>query len=151
GVVFVDSFEGDKKFTDGDSATLYKHSTAGSLYGRQAATADTTSTGSPSVDIDSVSDVTVTAWYYDADGGASQTKFGFGINDNDNAPLGVFYDGSISALVDGMTETHYGTRVKGYTYNNYGFGTTDVERSTGWHKFQWIIDSENGLTMTIDD
>lgn len=151
GVVFVDSFEGDKKFTDGDSATLYKHSTAGSLYGRQAATADTTSTGSPSVDIDSVSDVTVTAWYYDANGGASQTKFGFGINDNDNAPLGVFYDGSISALVDGMTETHYGTRVKGYTYNNYGFGTTDVERSTGWHKFQWIIDSENGLTMTIDD
>ena len=72
-------------------------------------------------------------------------------HDNDNAPLGVFYDGSISALVDGMTETHYGTRVKGYTYNNYGFGTTDVERSTGWHKFQWIIDSENGLTMTIDD
>ena len=151
GVVFTDSFEGEKKFTDGDSASLYKHSTAGSLYGRQAATADTTATGSPSVNLDEVTDVTVTAWYYDANGGADQTKFGFGINDNDNAPLGIFYDGTIAALVDDMTKTHYGVRVKGYTYNNYGFGTTDVERSTGWHKFQWIVDGEDGLTMKIDD
>ena len=150
GVIFTDSFEGEKKFTDGDSADLYKHSAAGSLYGRQAATANTTSTGSPSVNIDEVSDVTVTAWYYDANGGADQTKFGFGINNNDDAALGIFYDGSIAALVDDMTKTHYGARVKGFTYNNYGFGTTDVERSTGWHKFEWIIDSEDGLTEKID-
>ena len=150
GVIFTDSFEGEKKFTDGDSADLYKHSTAGSLYGRQAATANTTSTGSPSVNIDEVSDVTVTAWYYDANGGADQTKFGFGINNNDDAALGIFYDGTIAALVDDMTKTHYGARVKGFTYNNYGFGTTDVERSTGWHKFEWIIDSEDGLTEKID-
>ena len=150
GVVFTDSFEGEKKFTDGDSADLYKHSTAGSLYGRQAATANTTSTGSPSVNLDEVSDVTVTAWYYDANGGADQTKFGFGINENDNAALGIFYDGSIAALVDDMTKTHYAARVKGFTYENYGFGTTDVERSTGWHKFEWVIDSEKGLTEKID-
>lgn len=150
GVIFTDSFEGEKKFTDGDSADLYKHSAAGSLYGRQAATANTTSTGSPSVNIDEVSDVTVTAWYYDANGGADQTKFGFGINNNDDAALGIFYDGSIAALVDDMTKTHYAARVKGFTYNNYGFGTTDVERSAGWHKFEWVIDSEKGLTEKID-
>lgn len=150
GVIFTDSFEGEKKFTDGDSADLYKHSAAGSLYGRQAATANTTSTGSPSVNIDDVSDVTVTAWYYDANGGADQTKFGFGINNNDDAALGIFYDGTIAALVDDMTKTHYGARVKGFTYNNYGFGTTDVERSAGWHKFEWVIDSEKGLTEKID-
>lgn len=150
GVVFTDSFEGEKQFTDGDSANLYKHSTAGSLYGRQAATATGTATGSPSKNLDSVSDVTVTAWYYDANGGADQTKFGFGINNNDDAALGIFYDGTIAALVDDMTKTHYAARVKGFTYNNYGFGTTDVERSKGWHKFQWIIDSEDGLTEMID-
>lgn len=149
GVVFTDSFEGEKQFTDAD-AGVYKHSNKGALFGRYAATATTSNTGSPAKNLDEVSNVTVTAYYYDANGGADQTKWGFGINNNDDAPLGIFYDGTIAALVDNMTKTHYGTRVKGYTYNNYGWGTTDAERTADWHKFQWVIDETKGLTMLID-
>lgn len=149
GVVFTDSFEGEKQFTDGD-AGLYKHSDKGSLFGRYAASATSTNIGSPAKNLDEVTNVTVTAYYYDANGGADQTKWGFGINNNDDAPLGIFYDGTIAPLVDNMTKTHYGTRIKGYTYNNYGWGTTDVERTADWHKFQWAIDETKGLTMMID-
>ena len=38
----------------------------------------------------------------------------------------------------------------GSTYNNYAWGTTDAERGTGWHKFEWVIDSGKGLTEKID-
>lgn len=150
GVVFTDSFEGEKQFTDGgDNSGLYDHSTAGSLYGRRAATPSSTSKGYPVKDLEEVSDVTVTAWYHDANGDAVQTKFGFSINGKGNA-LGVFYDDLIAPYVEDMTKTHYGARLEGCTYNNWSWGTTDVKRGTGWHKFQWVIDSEKGLTETID-
>lgn len=149
GVVFVDSFEGEKKFTSGNAAGVYEHSDQGSLFGRRAATSVGSTNGYPAVNLQEVTDVTVTAWYYDANGGADQTKFGFSINGQGNA-LGIFYDGTIAAYVKDLTKTHYGARVSGVTYNNYSWGTTDVERSTGWHKFEWIIDDENGLTEKID-
>lgn len=149
GVVFTDSFEGEKQFKDADSG-VYKHSDKGSLFGRYAATATTSTNGSPTKNLDEVTNVTVTAYYYDANGSADQTKWGFSINNNDDAALGIFYDGNIAPFVNNMTKTHYGTRVKGYEYNDYGWGTTDVERTADWHKFQWVIDETKGLTMLID-
>lgn len=149
GVVFTDSFEGEKQFKDADSG-VYKHSDKGSLFGRYAATATTSTNGSPTKNLDEVTNVTVTAYYYDASGSADQTKWGFGINNNDDAALGIFYDDNIAPFVNNMMKTHYGTRVKGYEYNDYGWGTTDVERTADWHKLQWVIDETKGLTMLID-
>lgn len=146
-VLFTDGFEGDKKFTDADAAS-YTHTGKGSLFGRQAATA-ASANGYPRKDLGTLQDVKVTAWYHDANGAASQTKFGFGINGNSTA-LGVFYDGVIAPYVSNLTKDHYGARVAGFTYNNYAWGTTDAARSAGWHKFEWIVDGEAGLTEKID-
>lgn len=147
-VVFADSFEGAKTFTDAASG-VYTHTGTGSMFGRKAATAVGSTSGYPTKKLDPVTDVTVTAWYYDANGGADQTKFGFAINGQKTA-LGIFYDGTIAPYVNNMTKTHYGARVEGCTYNNYAWGTTDAARSAGWHKFEWVIDSEKGLTEKID-
>lgn len=144
-VVFADSFEGDRQF----NGTTYVHSDTRSLFGKQAATASGNTNGYPAADLGSLSDVRVSAWYYDANGNASQTKFGIGINGNSTA-LGVFYDSVIAPYVNNMTMDHYGNRISGFTYRDYAWGTTDAPRSEGWHHFEWIIDSEKGLTEKVD-
>lgn len=147
GVVFADSFEGDKLFTAASNA--YSQSEAGSLFGRKAATLSGTKGYAKMNLAEPQTDVTVTAWYYDTNEVADQIKFGFGINSDNSDSMGIFYDGSIAAFVDDATKTHYGIRTPGISYKNYGFGTTDVERSAGWHKFEWVITSE-GTTEKID-
>ena len=147
GVVFADSFEGEKLFTT--AANTYSQSEAGSLFGRKAATLSGTKGYAKMNLAEPQTDVTVTAWYYDTNEVAEQIKFGFGINSDNSDSMGIFYDGTIASFVDGATKTHYGIRTPGINYKNYGFGTTDVERSAGWHKFEWVITSE-GTTEKID-
>lgn len=146
-IIFSDSFEGDKQF---GTPNVYAHSTTNPLFGRHAATPQGSTTGYPAKTLTAVSDVTVTAWYYDENkGNEDQLKFGFGINGGGNA-MGIFFDSTIAALVDGNTIDHYGMRVAGTTYNSYAWGGSDALRSQGWHKFEWIISSETGMTAKID-
>lgn len=149
-VHFTDSFEGEKKFTAASNAVnVYTHSGTKSLFGRKAATPQGSTNGYPRADLGSLSDVKVSAWYYDTGNVTSQLKFGFGLNGNTTA-LGIFYDGVIASYVNNMTKDHYGNRIAGFTYNDYAWGTTDASRSEGWHHFEWLIDSEKGLTEKVD-
>lgn len=147
-VHFADSFEGDKQFTAAASGS-YAHSGTRSLFGRQAATPYSSTNGYPRADLGSLSDVRVSAWYYDTGNESSQLKYGFGINGNSTA-LGIFYDGVIAPYANNLTRTHYGNRIAGFTYNDYAWGTTDAPRTEGWHHFEWLIDSEKGLTEKVD-
>ena len=156
GVVFTDSFEGDKKFNVVSSSDVspngYSQSDTYSLYGRKAATTNSTDAYSQFSFGEHVTDVTVTAWYYDvynANSVPSLTKFGFGINSTSNDAMGIFYDNTIAPYVNNATKTHYGTRAPGITISNYAWAATDAERSTGWHKFEWNITS-TGTTEKID-
>lgn len=149
-VHFSDSFEGEKQFTAVPAATnVYTHSQTKSLFGRQAATPQGSTNGYPRADLGSLTDVKVSAWYYDTGNVSDQLKFGFGLNGNTTA-LGIFYDGVIAPYVNNLTKSHYGNRIAGFTYNDYAWGTTDASRSEGWHHFEWLIDSEKGLTEKVD-
>lgn len=149
-VHFNDSFEGEKKFTAVSAAqNVYTHSSTKSLFGRKAATPQGSTNGYPRADLGALSDVKVSAWYYDTGNVSGQLKFGFGLNGNTTA-LGIFYDGVIAPYVNNMTKDHYGNRISGFTYKDYAWGTTDAPRSEGWHHFEWIIDSEKGLTEKVD-
>ena len=149
GVVFTDSFEGDKLFTV--ASNTYSQSDAGSLFGRKAATLSGTYGYAKKNFAEAQTDVTVTAWYYDTNEVAGQIKFGFGINGDSSDAIGIFYDDSIAAYVDGMTKTHYGLRTPDVTVqqNSYAWGSSNAERSKGWHKFEWVI-TDNGTTEKID-
>ena len=156
GVVFTDSFEGDKKFNVVSGSDVspngYSQSDTYSLYGRKAATTNSTDAYSQFSFGEHVTDVTVTAWYYDvynANSVPSLTKFGFGINSTSNDAMGIFYDNTIAPYVNNATKTRYGTRAPGITISNYAWAATDAERSTGWHKFEWVI-TDNGTTEKID-
>ena len=149
GVVFTDSFEGDKLFTAASGA--YKQSAAGSLYGHHAATLSGTQGYARKDFTEAQTNVTVTAWYYDTNEAASQIKFGFGINGDSSDAIGIFYDDTIAPYVDNLTKTHYGLRTPDVTIQNYSYawGAANTERSKGWHKFEWVI-TDNGTTEKID-
>lgn len=149
GVVFTDSFEGNKLFTAASGA--YKQSDAGSLFGRHAATLSGTQGYARKNFAEALTNVTVTAWYYDTNEAAGQIKFGFGINGDSSDAIGIFYDDTIAPYVDNLTKTHYGLRTPDVTIQqgSYAWGAANTERSKGWHKFEWVI-TDNGTTEKID-
>ena len=154
-VVFADSFEGDvQKFET--NADRYQHSATRSLYGRKAATPATTKGTATKTFDEALTDVTVTMWFYDANAPVINCdKFLVRINGADAnteySQLGVMYTNE-SSYVDGLHKTNYACMIPDVSYAKYSYGaTTNVQRSADWHKFEWIIDSQNGLTIEIDD
>ena len=154
-VVFADNFEGDvQKFET--NADRYQHSATRSLYGRKAATPATTKGTATKTFDEALTDVTVTMWFYDANAPViKRDKFLVRINGTDAnteySQLGVMYTNE-SSYVDGLHKTNYACMIPDVSYAKYSYGaTTNVQRSADWHKFEWIIDSQNGLTIEIDD
>ncbi len=83
-------------------------------------------------------DATVTAWFYDDAADSSlQVAVNAGMGDT-----GTLY--RALGVATPTSATHYAYRV------GTSFVATDVARSTGWHKFEWVY-SASGLTMKIDD
>lgn len=148
-VYFQDGFEGEeKKFAT--NATGYKHSSVNSLWGRYAATPSTTKGTATKTFDTALTDCEATVWFYDPNKpAANKEKFLIALSGSN--VLGVM-NTTESKYVDGMLASNYACKLTGISYGTYCYGaTTNIKRSAGWHKFQWIIDSEKGLTVKIDD
>ncbi|MEK5478028.1 stalk domain-containing protein [Paenibacillus sp. FSL R5-0407] len=144
--LFYDGFEGEKKFSNG--ANGYVHSDVMSRTGAKAATTSgagqvATVPGTYNYTPAAGKTTIVTAWYYDDGRGASNDHAVFGLTPSSNEHIAINYgngDGDWAANL-----TNYAVR-PGSTGRFY---PVDVQRSEGWHKFQWFVTS-TGTTYKID-
>lgn len=99
-----------------------------------------------------LSDVRVTAWYYDpyddvdqAYTGKATMKYGLGATPDTSSVntnfLGVFWGNEGDEAID-----KYGYRIT----TSGSFSATEVTRSSGWHRLEWVVTEKNGTVMSID-
>ncbi|WP_342409697.1 stalk domain-containing protein [Paenibacillus sp. FSL R10-2778] len=143
---FYDGFEGEKKFSNG--ANGYVHSDVMSRTGGKAATSSgagqvATVPGTYNYAPATGKTTIVTAWYYDDGRAASNDHAVFGLTPSSNEQIAINYgngDGDWAANL-----TNYAVRPG----SSGRFYPVDVQRSEGWHKFQWFVTS-TGTTYKID-
>lgn len=153
-ILFMDNFEGDKKFTVGASGS-YSHSAVRPHYGRNAATAVSGTTGPARALVNSRADNpvhgTVTAWFYDHGDIDQQIKLAFSVQNvaNNNSTSNYYALGVVQDLSDINRQGFYIWRAGSAWNPTDGSTSNKIERSAGWHKFEWIVNSD-GMTAKID-
>ncbi|MBU5442213.1 immunoglobulin-like domain-containing protein [Paenibacillus sp. MSJ-34] len=153
-ILFVDHFEDDKKFTVGIPGS-YSHSTVKPHYGRSAATAVSGTTGPARAVVNSRADSpvhgTVTAWFYDPGDMDQLIKLAFSVQNaaNNNSTSNYYALGVVQDKSDTNRYGYYIWRA-GSAWNPTDGSTGDkIERSAGWHKFEWVVNGD-GMTAKID-
>ncbi|MEQ7049746.1 InlB B-repeat-containing protein [Paenibacillaceae sp. P-4] len=157
-VLFMEDFEnnnGPLTATSklGSSFTL---SDAQSRTGVKAIT-PTSSTNTENVSQDVVlpagSNYKMTAWYYDPFPDEEKTataRTQFAILDGKNATFaGTFYQSSQVDVIHNPTKYTWAFAPSSAGSAAKRWKDSGVERSTGWHKFEWLI-TPNGATLQID-
>ncbi|EPY11481.1 InlB B-repeat-containing protein [Paenibacillus alvei] len=95
----------------------------------------------------------MTAWYYDPYPDEEKTataRAQFAILDGKNATFaGTFYQSSQADVIHNPTKYTWAFAPLSAGSAAKRWKDSGVERSTGWHKFEWLI-TQNGATLQID-
>lgn len=157
-VLFMEDFENNNGPLTSTSklGTSFSLSDAQSRSGLKAITpASTTNTENVNQDValPAGSNYKMTAWYYDPYPDEEQTataRTQFGILDGKNATYaGTFYQSSQADVIHNPTKYTWAYAPSSAGSAAKRWKDSGVERSTGWHKFEWLI-TPNGATLEID-
>ena len=157
-VLFMEDFENNKgPLTStsklGSSFTLSNAQSRSGLKAVTPSSATNTENVSQDVALPAGSNYKMTAWYYDPYPDEEKTaaaRTQFAILDGKNATFaGTFYQSTQADVIHNPTKYTWAYAPSSAGSAAKRWKDSGVERSTGWHKFEWLI-TPNGATLQID-
>ncbi|WMT39240.1 immunoglobulin domain-containing protein [Paenibacillus sp. D2_2] len=157
-VLFMEDFENN----DGPLTTTNKLGASFTLSSVQSRSGLKTITPSSSTTTEAVnqdvalpagSNYKMTAWYYDpypAEEKTATARTQFAILDGRNSTYaGTFYQSPQSEVLNNPTKYTWAYTLSSACSGDKRWKDSGVDRSTGWHKFEWLI-TPNGASLQID-